>query len=194
MPQCPSRISKRMQWCNWSCRSGLATKDAVPARRRARCDRAQTAPSTRSASASEEKRWIMGQPCGVAAPSLTSFDGWLKESFEYRQRPAATPEVRTDGSSREPRGSSTTVRSSGQRISDRREGARRKKFSARTSSGRPRCSRRAGAKRMPLQHLATVTEDYFTKVMVTTRPSRYTFPSFPRSNTNVVGFSVFGSS
>ena len=127
----------------------------------------------------------------------------------------------SDGSSREPRGSSTTVRSSGQPIakgakvlvgrnfqharaveggdapeglSERREGARRKKFSARTSSGRPRCSRRAGAKRMPLQHLATVTEDYFTKVMVTTRPSRYTFPSFPRSNTNVVGFSVFGSS
>ena len=183
-----------MQWCNWSCRSGLATKDAAPARRSAWRDRAQTAPSTRSASASEEKRWIMGQPCGVAAPSLTSFDGWLKESFEYRQRPAATPSVRTDDSSREPRGSSTTVRSSGQPISERREGARRKEFAARTSSGRPRCSRRAGAKRMPLQHLATVTEDYFTKVMVTTRPSRYTFPSVPRSNTSVVGTSVSGSS
>ena len=39
-----------------------------------------------------------------------------------------------------------------------------------------------------------LAEDYFSKVMVTTRPSRYTFPSFPRSNTNVVGFSVFGSS
>src|ERR1700704_3907229 len=29
-----------------------------------------------------------GSAVGVAAPSLTSFDGWPKESFEYRQRPA----------------------------------------------------------------------------------------------------------
>jgi len=53
---------------------------------------------------------------------------------------------------------------------------------------------RLQAGQIVLVHGATVTEDYFTKVMVTTRPSRYTFPSFPRSNTNVVGFSVFGSS
>jgi hypothetical protein len=32
------------------------------------------------------------------------------------------------------------------------------------------------------------------KVMLTRRPSRYTFPSVPRSNTNVVGTSVSGSS
>jgi DNA polymerase-4 len=43
-------------------------------------------PSMRSASASEERRSIMGQQYGVAAPSLTSFDGLLKESCEDRQR------------------------------------------------------------------------------------------------------------
>ena len=80
-------ISKRMRSCNWSCRSGLATKDAVLARRRAWRDRVRTAPSTRSASASEGKRWIMGRQCGVAAPFPTSFDGLLKENCEDRQQP-----------------------------------------------------------------------------------------------------------
>jgi hypothetical protein len=76
-----------MRSCNWSCRSGLPTKDAVLAQRQAWRDRAQTGPSMRSASASEEKRWIMGQHRGVRALSLTSSDALLKESFEYRQRP-----------------------------------------------------------------------------------------------------------
>ena len=76
-----------MRSCNWSCRSGLPTKDAVLARKKAWRDRAQTGPSMRSASASEDKRSIMGQRCGVCAPSLTSSDALLKESCEYRQRP-----------------------------------------------------------------------------------------------------------
>src|SRR5262245_57695358 len=70
-------------------------KDAVPARRRVQPDRVQTGPSTRSASASEEKRWIMGQQCGTAAPSLRSFDGLLKESCNCERsviRPARNPE------------------------------------------------------------------------------------------------------
>jgi hypothetical protein len=37
----------------------------------------------RSASASEDKRWIMGRQCGVGAPSLTSSDALLKESCDY---------------------------------------------------------------------------------------------------------------
>jgi len=37
-------------------------------------------------------------------------------------------------------------------------------------------------------------EDHFSIVMLTIRPSRYAFPSVPRSNTNVVGTSVSGSS
>jgi hypothetical protein len=72
----------------------LPTKDAVLARRKAWRDRAQTAPSMRSASASEAKRWIMGQQCGLCAPFLTSSGALLKDSFEYRA-PAATPSVRT---------------------------------------------------------------------------------------------------
>src|SRR5262245_16329000 len=36
--------------------------------------------------------------------------------------------------------------------------------------------------------------DHFSIVMLTIRPSRYAFPSVPRSNTNVVGTSVSGSS
>jgi hypothetical protein len=66
---------------------GLLTKDAVLAQKRAWRDRAQTGPSMRSASASEDKRWIMGQRCGLRAPSLTSSDALLKESCEYRERP-----------------------------------------------------------------------------------------------------------
>ena len=62
----PSQISKRMRSCNWSCRSGLPTKDAVLAQRKAWRDRAQTGPSMRSASVSEERRWIMGQHRGCA--------------------------------------------------------------------------------------------------------------------------------
>src|SRR4029077_1432008 len=73
--------------CNWSCRLGLLTKDAVLAQERAWRDRAQTGPSMRSASVSEDERSIMGQRCGVCAPSLTSSDALLKESCEYRQRP-----------------------------------------------------------------------------------------------------------
>jgi hypothetical protein len=65
----------------------LPTKDAVLAQRKAWRDRAQTGPSMRSASASEEKRWIMGQHRGMRALSLTSSDALPKESFEYRQRP-----------------------------------------------------------------------------------------------------------
>src|SRR5262245_66575889 len=79
-----------MRSCNWNCRSRLPTKDAVLAQRKAWRDRAQTGPSMRSASASEEKQWIMGQQCGLYAPSLTSSDALLKESFEYRQRPCNT--------------------------------------------------------------------------------------------------------
>src|SRR5262245_12763731 len=84
-----------MRSCNWNCRSGLPTKDAVLARREAWRDRAQTAPSMRSATVSEEKRWIMGQHRGLCAPSLTSSDALLKESFDNRQRPPATPSART---------------------------------------------------------------------------------------------------
>jgi hypothetical protein len=69
----------------------LPTKDAVLAQRKAWRDRAQTGPSMRSASASEDKRWIMGQHRGVCAPSLTSSDALLKESFECRQRPLQHP-------------------------------------------------------------------------------------------------------
>ena len=83
----PSHISTRMRSCNWSCRLGLPTKDAVLAQRKAWRDRAQTGPSMRSASASEKMRWIMGQHRGLCAPSLTSSDDLLKESCEYRQRP-----------------------------------------------------------------------------------------------------------
>jgi hypothetical protein len=36
--------------------------------------------------------------------------------------------------------------------------------------------------------------DHFSNLMLTTCPSRYTLPSFPRSNTNVVGAAVSGSS
>jgi hypothetical protein len=68
------------------CRSGLPRKDAVLAQREAWRDRAQTAPSMRSASASEDERWIMGQQRGLSAPSLTSSDALLKESFDYRPR------------------------------------------------------------------------------------------------------------
>ena len=82
----PSQISKRMRSCNWSCRLGLPTKDAVLAQRRAWRDRAQTGPSMRSASASEETRWIMGRHRGVGAPSLTSSDALLKESFDVTAR------------------------------------------------------------------------------------------------------------
>jgi len=53
---------------------GLLTKDAVLAQKRAWRDRAQTGPSMRSASVSEDKRSIMGQRCGLCAPSLTSSD------------------------------------------------------------------------------------------------------------------------
>ena len=81
----PSQISKCLRSCNWSCRSGLPTKDAVLAQRKAWRDRAQTGPSMRSASASEKKRWTMGQHRGVCAPSLTSSDAWPKESCEYRR-------------------------------------------------------------------------------------------------------------
>jgi hypothetical protein len=52
--------------------------------------------------------------------------------------------------------------------------------------------RKAGLGAGDFTHLKA--EDYFSKVMLTTRPSRYTFPSIPRSNTNVIGASVFGSS
>src|SRR4029453_14800352 len=75
---------------NWGCRSGLPTKDAVLAQKRAWRDRAQTGPSMRSASVSEDKRWIMGQYRGSGAPSLTSSAALLKGSFEYRQRPSFT--------------------------------------------------------------------------------------------------------
>src|SRR5262245_61273858 len=72
-----------MRSCNWNCRSGLSTKDAVPARSKAWRDRAQTEPSMRSASVSEEKRWIMGQHRGLCAPSPTSSDALRKESFDH---------------------------------------------------------------------------------------------------------------
>jgi hypothetical protein len=62
------------------------TKDAVLAQRKAWRDRAQTGPSMRSANASEEQRWIMGQHRELCAPSLTSSDASLKESFDYRPR------------------------------------------------------------------------------------------------------------
>src|SRR5947207_129174 len=65
----PFHISKRLPPCNWSCRSGLPTKDAVPARRKGWRDRAQTTPSTRSASASESKPWTMRPQSGAGAPS-----------------------------------------------------------------------------------------------------------------------------
>src|SRR5262249_13245070 len=48
-------------------------------------DRAQTAPSMRSASASEDKRWITGRHREPGAPSLTSSDALRKESSEYRR-------------------------------------------------------------------------------------------------------------
>ena len=83
----PSQISKRMRSCNWSCRLGLLTKDAVLAQKRAWRDHAQAGPSMRSASVSEGKRSMMGRRCGLCAPSLTSSDAWLKESCEYRQGP-----------------------------------------------------------------------------------------------------------
>src|SRR5579872_2285287 len=73
-----------MRSCNWSCRLGLLTKDAVLAQERAWRDRAQTGPSMRSAGVSEDKRPIMGQRCGVRAPSLTSSDALLKGSYEHR--------------------------------------------------------------------------------------------------------------
>ena len=66
---------------------GLADEGRRPGTRRAWRDRAQTEPSMRSASASESKRWTMGQRCGLCAPSLTSSDALLKESCRYRQRP-----------------------------------------------------------------------------------------------------------
>jgi DNA polymerase IV len=77
-----SQISKRMRSCNWSCRLGLPTKDAALAPRTAWRDRAQTGPSMRSASASEDKRWIMGRYRGSGAPSLTSSAALLKGSSE----------------------------------------------------------------------------------------------------------------
>src|ERR1044071_207891 len=76
-----------MRSCSWSCRLGLLTKDAVLAQERAWRDRAQTGPSMRSASVSEDKRSIMGQRCGRCAPSRTSSDALLKESCDSRQRP-----------------------------------------------------------------------------------------------------------
>ena len=94
----PSHISKRMRSCNWSCRLGLPTMDAVLAQRKAWRDRAQTGPSMRSASASEKMRWIMGQHRGLCAPSLTSSDDLLKESFEYGQRPLQHLRSAHDGS------------------------------------------------------------------------------------------------
>ena len=51
-----------------------------------------------------------------------------------------------------------------------------------------------GVRREGGQKVDVPAEDHFSKVMLTTRPSRYTFPSIPRSNTNVVGASVSGSS
>src|SRR5262245_6835620 len=78
-----------MPSCNWSCRLGFPTKDAVLAQKRAWRDRAQTGLSMRSASVSEDKRWIMGQRCGLCAPSPTRFDALLKESCEYRPALAA---------------------------------------------------------------------------------------------------------
>jgi hypothetical protein len=48
---------------------------------------APTAPSMRSASASEDKRWIMGRDRGLGAPSLTSSDALLNGSFDYRGHP-----------------------------------------------------------------------------------------------------------
>jgi CHAT domain len=83
----PSHISKRMRSCNWSCRLGWPTKDAGLAQKRAWRDRAQTGPSMRSASVSEDTRSIMGRHRGAGALSLTSSDALLKESCEYRQRP-----------------------------------------------------------------------------------------------------------
>jgi DNA polymerase-4 len=52
-------------------------------------DRAQTRLSMRFASASGDKRWIMGQRCGLSAPSPTSSGALLKENCEYRQPPIA---------------------------------------------------------------------------------------------------------
>ena len=78
----PSHISKRVRSCNWSCRSGLPTKDAALGPRTAWRDRAQTKPSMRSASASEDKRWIMGRYRGSGAPSLTSSVDLLKGNSE----------------------------------------------------------------------------------------------------------------
>src|SRR5262249_47296690 len=67
------------------CRLDWPMKDAALARRKAWRGRAQTAPSMRSASASEEKWWIMGQQRGVYAPSPTSSDALPKESCDSRQ-------------------------------------------------------------------------------------------------------------
>ena len=78
-----------------NCRSASPTTADGRARARAWRGCGPIAPSTRSASASEETRWIMGQHRGMAAPSLTSFDALLKESFDYLTTPAATPSVRT---------------------------------------------------------------------------------------------------
>jgi hypothetical protein len=59
---------------------GLPTKDAALAQRKAWRDRAQTGPSMRSASASEDKRSTMGRHHGLGAPSRTSSDALLKRS------------------------------------------------------------------------------------------------------------------
>ena len=68
-------------------RLGFPTRDAVLEPRKAWRHRAQTGPSMRSASVSEDKRWIMGQQCGMRALSLTSSGALPKENFEYRRRP-----------------------------------------------------------------------------------------------------------
>ena len=76
-----------MRSCNWSCCSGLPTKDAVPAQRKAharsRADRAVDAIRKRFGGNAVD----YGSASRDARLSLTSSDALPKESFEYRQRP-----------------------------------------------------------------------------------------------------------
>jgi hypothetical protein len=75
---------------------GLADEGRRPGTKKAWRDGAHTALSMRSASASEEKRWIMGRHRGLGAPSLTSSDDLLKGSFEIADARALERE-RRDG-------------------------------------------------------------------------------------------------
>ena len=104
--------------CNWSCRLGLLTKDAILAQERAWRDRAQTGPSMRSASVSEDKRNDYGSAMRDARSVPEEFRRLAERELRISPAPAATSvgsawAVVTQGHS-EPSAAAAMKRSSGQ--------------------------------------------------------------------------------